>query len=121
MASVKWLTRIQLIATKFQGPFQSHEYVYLPHPNAYGQAVPVTLQKVNSVITHPVADQVLAPGPVPVRGLAWDGALPLNHVEVSLDEGRTRHQADLVGPAAPWDAEGYGNNETDQVSFRISE
>lgn len=101
MASVKWVTRIDLLAQPFRGPFQARDYVYLPAPGAYDRAVPVTLQKVDSVITHPAQGQTFKPGRVTLRGVAWGGGSPLAGVEVSLDGGGSWAAAELVGPAAP--------------------
>ncbi|MDF2627072.1 MAG: sulfite oxidase-like oxidoreductase [Symbiobacteriaceae bacterium] len=100
MASVKWVTRIELLSRPFRGPFQAKEYVYLPAPGAYDRATPVTLQKVDSVITHPAPDQRFKPGRVAVRGVAWGGGSPLARVEVSLDRGATWTEAELAGPKA---------------------
>lgn len=101
MASVKWVTRIELLSRPFQGPFQARDYVYLPSPGAYDQAVPVTFQKVDAVITHPTPGQKCKPGMVAFRGVAWGGSSPLASVEVSLDNGGTWAEAELVGPKAP--------------------
>lgn len=104
MASVKWVTRIELLALPFRGPFQVRDYVYLPAPGAYNRALPVTLQKVDTVITHPTAGQTFRPGRIPLRGVAWGGSSPLASVEVSLDGGATWAGAELVGPeeSAAW-------------------
>lgn len=101
MASVKWVTRIELLSEPFRGPFQVRDYVYLPAPGAYDRSVPVTLQKVDSVITHPRPGQTFKPGRVPLRGVTWGGSSPLESVEVSLDGGDTWAQAELAGPAQP--------------------
>jgi DMSO/TMAO reductase YedYZ molybdopterin-dependent catalytic subunit len=101
MASVKWLTRIGLLSRPFRGPFQARDYVYLPAPGAYDRATPVTLQKVDSVITQPAPDRRFKPGQVTLRGVAWGGGSPLAAVEVSLDGGATWAEAELAGPGAP--------------------
>lgn len=100
MASVKWVTRIEVRREPFRGPFQVRDYVYLPEPGAYDRAEPVTLGKVNSVITYPEEGTVLRPGRLVVRGLAWSGAAPVAQVEVSLDKGETWARADLLEPVA---------------------
>lgn len=70
------------------------DYVYLPPPGAYDEAVPVTVQRVNSAITQPADEAWVPPGLLVVRGAAWGGAEPLQRVEVSRDggwNGRRRH------------------------------
>ncbi|MFZ5824949.1 MAG: sulfite oxidase [Bacillota bacterium] len=99
MASVKWLTQIEVRREPFRGPFQVRDYVYLPRPGAYERAVPVTTQKVNSAIAHPREQVRLGPGPLVIRGAAWGGAQPLQRVEVSIDGGKRWVEARWVGPA----------------------
>lgn len=95
MASVKWLTRIDLLREPFTGPFQTDDYLYQP------QGVPVTVQKVNSTITHPGDGARLLSGPVTIRGAAWGGLAPIRQVQISLDGGDSWQEAELVGPAQP--------------------
>ncbi len=101
MASVKWLTRIELLTRPFRGPFQVRDYVYIPSPGAYDRSVPVTWQRVNSTITQPVDGARVQPGPLTVRGVAWAGNAPPERVEVSLNGGRSWTCAELIDPALP--------------------
>lgn len=101
MASVKWLGRVEVRSRPFRGPFQVRDYVYLPAPGAYDQAVPVTVGKVNSAITYPADGSAVKPGRLVIRGLAWSGAAPVTGVAVSLDGGSTWEPAELAGPEAP--------------------
>ncbi|HWI62758.1 MAG TPA: sulfite oxidase [Symbiobacteriaceae bacterium] len=100
MASVKWLTSVEVRKEEFRGPFQVRDYVYLPEPGAYDRAVPVTIGRVNSIVTHPANGDKVPPGRLLVRGLAWSGGAPVSQVDVSLDSGRTWQQAALKEPAA---------------------
>jgi DMSO/TMAO reductase YedYZ molybdopterin-dependent catalytic subunit len=100
MASVKWLIRIEVRQEPFTGPFQVRDYVYLPEPGAYDRAVPVTIGKVNSIITHPAGGSSQRPGRLVVRGFAWGGAAPVERVEVSLDQGGHWVQAQLAEPVS---------------------
>lgn len=101
MASVKWLTAIEVRREPFRGPFKVRDYVYLPRPGAYGEAVPVTAQRVNGAISQPVTGARLRPGRLAVRGVAWGGTQPLRRVEVSLDGGRRWAEAAWAGPSGP--------------------
>jgi DMSO/TMAO reductase YedYZ molybdopterin-dependent catalytic subunit len=157
MASVKWLTRIEVRRQPFRGPFQVRDYVYLPERGAYDRAVPVTAGRVNSFINWPVGGSVAPPGRLTVQGLAWGGEAPVAGVAVSPDGGRTWEPAVLAGPEAPyawrqwsctlerllpgelvlrsrardadgreqperapWNAKGYGNNQTVPVRVMVS-
>jgi DMSO/TMAO reductase YedYZ molybdopterin-dependent catalytic subunit len=92
VASVKWLTEIQLTREAFDGYFQVDRY------HIGGQ--PVTLQAVRSVITQPRAEAAVTPGEVVVRGMAWSGAAPIARVEVSID-GQPWQATNLTGVGQP--------------------
>lgn len=100
MAAVKWLTGIEVRTEPFRGPFQVLDYVYLPAPGAYDRAEPVTVMRVNSVVTHPAPGASVPPGDLLVRGLAWSGAAPVARVDLSRDQGATWESAELVEPVA---------------------
>jgi DMSO/TMAO reductase YedYZ molybdopterin-dependent catalytic subunit len=93
MASVKWLTEIELIEEEFEGRFQTETYVY---EAVDGTREPVRRQNVRSLITEPTDDEQRDPGPLTVRGVAWSGEAPVRRVEVSLDGGPWT-PASLVG------------------------
>lgn len=89
MASVKWLTEIEVIDRPFTGPFQTEAYVY-------SEREPVTLQRVRALITDPHPNEEIAAGDVAVRGMAWSGAAPISRVDVSVGGGPWQ-AARLVG------------------------
>lgn len=89
VASVKWLTEIEVIDRSFSGHFQVDRY--------HIDGEPVTLQRVRSVIIEPrVGGPPVEPGDVVIRGVAWSGAAPIARVEVSLD-GSPWQPASLIG------------------------
>lgn len=100
MASVKWLTGIEVRTEPFRGPFQVRDYVYLPEPGAYDRAEPVTRGRVQSVITEPADGARVAPGNLLVRGLAWSGMAEVERVDISPDGGSTWQSATLEEPVA---------------------
>ena len=89
MASVKWLQKITVIPGAFEGPFQTDDYVYYPHPESDDGKSPVTFMKVNSLIQYPIDYSVLEKGVHVIKGWAWTGEGTVNRVEVSLDGART--------------------------------
>jgi DMSO/TMAO reductase YedYZ molybdopterin-dependent catalytic subunit len=95
VASVKWLTHIEVIASPFQGFFQTQRYVYEREQEGRTVLEPVRLQQVRSLITEPGPGDLTA-GDLIVRGVAWSGAAPIATVEVSVDDGPWQH-AQLVG------------------------
>jgi len=92
VASVKWLTGIELTDRAFDGHFQADRY------HIGGE--PLRLQAVRSLITEPLPGTTAEPGEVVVRGLAWSGAAPIIRVEVSLGDRRWQ-RATLTDPGHP--------------------
>jgi DMSO/TMAO reductase YedYZ molybdopterin-dependent catalytic subunit/glyoxylase-like metal-dependent hydrolase (beta-lactamase superfamily II)/predicted sulfurtransferase len=84
VASVKWLTTIQLVDHPFDGYFQTDKYWY---ERDRAPREPVTLQRVRALITDPVDNDQLPAGQTTVRGVAWSGAAPIARVEVSINNG----------------------------------
>jgi DMSO/TMAO reductase YedYZ molybdopterin-dependent catalytic subunit/rhodanese-related sulfurtransferase len=96
VASVKWLTEIEVIGSPFTGFFQTNRYVYETQCNGTVAREPVRLQQVRSVITQPSAGQEVSAGDLVVRGVAWSGAAPIDKVEVSIGHGPWQN-ARLIG------------------------
>lgn len=113
MASVKWVTRIEASAGRFDGYYQVDRYI-LDTPSRSGAAPePVTSMRVRSLILHPAEGATLPRGEHRLRGLAWSGAAPVARVEVSTDAGATWQEAEWVSDPAryawrrweyPWQA-----------------
>src|SRR5918993_3373750 len=116
VASVKWLTRIDILTEPYTGEFQTGHYIYewadRPHE-------PVSLMRVRSRITAPAPASVLDAGICTVRGKAWSGTGPVTRVEVSLTGEGDWFEAKLERPAGPyswqdwsfdWDATAVGRH-----------
>jgi DMSO/TMAO reductase YedYZ molybdopterin-dependent catalytic subunit len=96
VASVKWLTDIELLDRPFAGHYQTEKYWYQWERDGRTFREPVTLQRVRALITEPAPGQEVSRGEVAIRGVAWSGAAPIARVEVSMDEGGWQ-EARLVG------------------------
>lgn len=90
MASVKWLTRIDVLDRPFDGFQQVVGYHYRKHAGDPG--VPITFAKVKSLMIPPgIPDwytrrRLVERGPVRVAGRAWSGAgVEIARVEVAVD------------------------------------
>src|SRR5262249_52899223 len=81
VASVKWLTGIEVLTQHYAGEFQIGHYMYewadRPHD-------PVTTMRVRARITDPTPSATIPAGTYTVRGKAWSGTGPVTHVDVSL-------------------------------------
>ncbi len=101
MASVKWLTELEVVAEPIDGYFQTARYVYEYERDGATVREPVGRQRVRSLITEPAdgAEVELGPGEVVVRGVAWSGAAPIAGVDVRVDEGPWQ-PAEMVGEAS---------------------
>src|SRR5215471_3014941 len=82
VASVKWLTAIDLARRPFDGYFQVDKYWYEPDG---APRQPVAVQRVKALITDPAEGEELPPGEVTVRGTAWSGTAPIAQVQVSIN------------------------------------
>jgi len=148
VASVKWLTQIQLTGRPFRGHFQADRY--------HISGKPLSLQRVRSLITEPAPGGTVEPGDIAIRGLAWSGAAPIARVEVRVDGApwrpatlageHRRHSwqpwelsarlagpgnitiraraTDLAGQTQPdqpqWNPLGYANNAIHQVRLAVA-
>jgi len=99
VASVKWLTEIDVIGHSFSGCFQTEKYVYEFERDGRVAKEPVRHQRVRALITQPGPDQIIDVGALAIRGFAWSGAAPIAKVEVSLN-GHAWEKARLVGEAS---------------------
>lgn len=148
MASVKWLTEINLVAKPHRGFFQGEHYLYLDEAGTpHGE--PVAEMRVRSLI--------LECGNTEIRGIAWSGYGTITRVEVSMDGGdnwlpakldpaessyggrRWRHRwtpetggtytlscraTDSLGNSQPanqrWNSHGYGNNGPHSIEVNVA-
>lgn len=102
MASVKWLTGIQVIDVPFQGFFQTLDYSYWTHSGPLSpQLKPLAEMQIKSQIARPAPGEVVAAGQIyEVVGAAWTGSeTTITRVEVSTDGGQHWAEAELTDPA----------------------
>jgi anti-anti-sigma factor len=87
VASVKWLTEIEVISGLFSGHYQTETYFFEWQRGEQVLREPVSLQRVRSLITEPEPDSEVEQGELPIRGVAWSGAAPIARVEVRIGSG----------------------------------
>ena len=87
VASVKWLTEIDVISEPFKGHYQTEAYFFEWPREGRIVREAVSLQRVRSLITEPEPDTEVEDGELPIRGVAWSGAAPIARVEVSIGGG----------------------------------
>jgi len=87
VASVKWLTEIELIDRPFAGHYQADKYLYEWERDNQVVREPVTLQRVRALITDPAPNQEARCGELAIRGVAWSGGAAIARVEVSVGGG----------------------------------
>ena len=100
VASVKWLTRLDVVTSPFTGEFQTGHYMY-QWPDRPDE--PVTDMLVRARIVEPTPAAVLPAGTHTVRGKAWSGTGPVTAVHVSFTGEGEWHEARVepaVGPHA---------------------
>ena len=100
MASVKWLTRIEVLEEPYQGFFQRRRYIFINEGETGRHSwQPVTALRVKSLISQPRHGEVVQPGLYTVRGTAWSGEGEIARIEASTSGGRDWQEASLVGPS----------------------
>ncbi len=87
VASVKWLTEIEVIGHPFEAFFQTQRYMYEWERDGAVVREPVRLQRVRALIAEPTEGASVPAGDLVVRGVAWSGAAPIERVDVSIGEG----------------------------------
>ena len=103
--SVKWLKRIEVRSTPWQGYFQHVVYRLLPEDGIPGPGVgiPLGLVALNSAVLSPADGETVAAGLVEVRGYAFAGGeRHVARVDVSLDGGASWSQAELLEDLGRW-------------------
>jgi DMSO/TMAO reductase YedYZ molybdopterin-dependent catalytic subunit len=95
VASVKWLTDIELIGPPFAGHFQTAKYWYEWQRGSENEREPVTRMNVRALITEPNRGAEIECGDITIRGVAWSGVAPIERVDVNT--GGAWHQANLIG------------------------
>jgi len=98
VASVKWLSRLDVLTEPFVGEFQTGHYMY-QWPD--GTQEPVSTMRVRARITDPDPAAVLPAGTHTVRGKAWSGSGPITAVHVSLTGEGEWHLARTEPAAGP--------------------
>jgi DMSO/TMAO reductase YedYZ molybdopterin-dependent catalytic subunit len=96
VASVKWLTEIEVIGHPFEAFFQTKRYHYEWVRDGGVVREPVRLQRVRALIAQPTEGASLTAGEILVRGVAWSGAAPIERVDVAIGEGPWQ-PAQLIG------------------------
>jgi DMSO/TMAO reductase YedYZ molybdopterin-dependent catalytic subunit len=91
MASVKWLTEIEVTDRAFDGWFQRDRYIV--------DAEPLSRMRVRALITEPASGVTVPRGDLTVRGLAWSGRAPVTRVDVAVVDMWT--EARLLGEPLP--------------------
>jgi DMSO/TMAO reductase YedYZ molybdopterin-dependent catalytic subunit len=99
VASVKWLTDIELIGHTFAGHFQTKKYWYEWDRCGEDVREPVTRMQVRALITEPSQGAEIERGDIAIRGVAWSGLAPIERVEVSTSGAW--HKARLIGEPSP--------------------
>lgn len=102
MASVKWLTRIQVMREPFEGYFKTTDYAYWDDVDGLPVRRPLGRMALKSQIARPAAGETVQAGAtVTVAGAAWTGGAPVERVEVSADGGASWQAAEILDEHEP--------------------
>jgi DMSO/TMAO reductase YedYZ molybdopterin-dependent catalytic subunit len=87
VASVKWLTEIEVTERPLVAHYQTDKYHYEWTRDGRAAREPVGLMNVRALIAEPDPGARVPAGETAIRGVAWSGAGPISRVEVSLNGG----------------------------------
>lgn len=102
VASVKWVRSLEAVTTPFRGYYQTVKYTVQRNSGRGVESVVVGPMMVKSEIIRPREGELLGLGTNRLFGVAWAGPDGVARVEVSMDDGRSWTEAQLVGPQAPY-------------------
>jgi DMSO/TMAO reductase YedYZ molybdopterin-dependent catalytic subunit len=107
MASVKWLSGIEVIGGSFDGFQQRQQYRLRQDPGEPGEPLermlPRALMVPPGIPDFFTRERVVRRGPHTIIGRAWSGRGPIERVEVSADGGGTWADAIVDPPTlGPW-------------------
>ncbi|HEY1273573.1 MAG TPA: sulfite oxidase [Thermoleophilaceae bacterium] len=103
--SVKWLERIEVRSEPWRGYFQHVAYRLLSEDQTPGPGagMPLGLVALNADVLSPADGDTIGAGEVEVRGYAFAGGERyVTRVDVSVDQGATWQQAQLLDDLGPW-------------------
>ena len=97
ISNVKWLSRIEVIDARFEGPFQAQRYLTVREvPRGDGTAVWTRTAVGKSLLKSVPARVAVQDGKHRIYGAAW-GA-PIARVEVKVDDGPWKTAASTMAP-----------------------
>jgi DMSO/TMAO reductase YedYZ molybdopterin-dependent catalytic subunit len=106
MTNVKWLERITVLDSPFEGYQQARGYRVRQLPDEQGEPVsrmlPRSLMVPPGIPDFATRERTLKPGACKVRGRAWSGFGPVARVEVSADGGASWSDARLAEQRSRW-------------------
>ena|SRR5947209_18839 len=103
--SVKWVERIEVRSSPWDGYYQHVVYRLVPEDGRPGPGVgmPLGLVALNADVLSPANGATVAAGPVEVRGYAFAGGeRHVARVDVTLDSGVRWSQAELLEDLGRW-------------------
>jgi sulfite oxidase len=103
--SVKWLNRVELRAGEWEGYFQHTAYRLLRPDESPAPGAGIELGEIglNCDVLSPAVGARVPAGPVELRGYAFAGGeRHVTRVELSLDEGATWREAELLEDLGRW-------------------
>ncbi|MGI9088889.1 MAG: sulfite oxidase [Chthoniobacterales bacterium] len=98
MAAVKWLQRIIVSTTPFNGYYQTIDYAYWTRRDGLPTLIPLAEMQMKAQIARPAMDEILPAGALyRIHGAAWGGSREITQVELSTDGGGSWSEATLLG------------------------
>lgn len=102
VASIKWLQRIVVSETPFNGYYQTLDYAFWRRRGGMAELTALSEMQTKAEILRPgEGETVAANSTVRVSGATWTGTGTIRKVELSTDNAKTWNEAKLLDEAKP--------------------
>lgn len=102
VASVKWLSRIEVVDRPYRGYYQDKKYTVQTQTPTGVEKTIIQKMALKSEIIRPREQERLGIGTQRIFGVAWAGEEAIRTVEVSTDGGASWDEANLIGVQAAY-------------------
>jgi len=96
MDSVKWIEKLEVLEEPDNSFFTTHRYLRQTRGISADPPVRVADVRIKSIIAKPVEAAVIRGTAIDIGGYAWAGRERIKRVEVTLDDGKSWRQAQLL-------------------------
>jgi DMSO/TMAO reductase YedYZ molybdopterin-dependent catalytic subunit len=102
MDSVKWIEKIEVLEDLDDSFFTTHRYLRQTHAKSVDPDDCVGAIQIKSIIVKPAEAAVIRETRIDIGGYAWAGRERINRVEMTMDDGKSWRQVQLLTRSQPF-------------------